>query len=243
MGVTLGTVFVSELMGTALLLLMGLGVAMNLQLVRTYGGSGTTLMGAFGWGMGVFCAIYISGVSGAHINPAVTIGKLFERSGEFAPGVEITVASTAVYLGAQLLGAFIGAVLAWFVYRQHFDATDDQLVKLRSMVTYPAIRKHSHNFLVEVVATFVLVLVILSQASTPTGLGPLAVALVVFGIGITLGGNTNWSLNPARDLMARVAHAVLPIRDKGTSDWGYWWPPVVGPLVGGALGGLAAAAW
>lgn len=243
MDVTLGTVFVSELLGTALLLLMGLGVAMNLQLVKTYGGNGTTLMGAFGWGLGVYCAIWVASVSGAHINPAVTIGKIFEGSGEFAPGVPISVGSTLAYLGAQLIGAFVGAVLAWFVYRQHFDATDDSLVKLRSMVTYPAIRKHSHNFLVEVIATFVLVFVILSQAETPTGLGPLAVGLVVIGIGITLGGNTNWSLNPARDLMARIAHAVLPIRNKGTSDWGYWWPPVVGPLVGGALAGLAAAAW
>lgn len=243
MEVTLGTVFISELMGTALLLLMGLGVAMNLQLVRTYGGSGTTLMGAFGWGLAVYCAIFIAGVSGAHINPAVTIGKIFEGTGEFAPGVQISVVSTLVYLSAQAIGALIGAVLAWFVYRQHFDATDDPTVKLKSMVTYPAIRKHSHNFLVEVIATFVLVFVILSQAATPTGLGPLAVGLVVIGIGITLGGNTNWSLNPARDLMARIAHSFLPLRNKGTSDWGYWWPPVLGPFLGGALAGLAAAAW
>ncbi|PJI95063.1 MIP/aquaporin family protein [Luteimicrobium subarcticum] len=243
MDVSLGTVFVSEFLGTGLLLLMGLGVAMNLQLVRTYGGNGTTLMGAFGWGLGVYCAIFIAGRSGAHINPAVTIGKIFEGSGEFAPGIAITVASTLVYLSAQLLGAFVGSLLAWFVYRQHFDATDDPDVRLKSMVTYPAIRKHSHNFLVEVIATFVLVWVILSQSSTPSGLGPLAVGLVVIGIGVTLGGNTNWSLNPARDLSARVAHAIVPMRNRGSNDWGYWWPPVVGPLVGGALAGLAAAAW
>lgn len=243
MDVTLTTVFVSEFLGTALLLLMGLGVAMNLQLVGTYGRGGTALMGAFGWGLAVFMAIYVAGVSGAHINPAVTLGKIAEGSGEFAPGVPVSVASFLVYISAQLLGAFVGSVAAWFVYRQHFDATDDATVKLRSMVTYPAIRKHSHNFLVEVVATFVLVFVILSQAGTPTGLGPLAVGLVVTGIGITLGGNTNWSLNPARDLAARIAHALLPIRSKGTSDWGYWWPPVLGPVVGGLLAGFAAAAW
>lgn len=243
MGVSLGTVFLSEFMGTAILLLMGLGVAMNLQLASTYGGGGTALMGAFGWGFAVFGAVYVAAPSGAHLNPAVTVAKLMEGSGEFAPGVGITVASTAVYLSAQLLGAFVGAVLAWFVYRQHFDATEDATVKLKSMVTYPAIRKHSHNFLVEVVATFVFAFVILSQADTPTGLGPLAVGFVVAGIGITLGGNTNWSLNSARDLMARIAHAVLPIKGKGTSDWSYWWPPVLGPLVGGALAGLAASAW
>ncbi len=243
MGVSLGTIFLSELIGTAVLLLMGLGVAMNLQLVKTYGGSGTTLMGAFGWGLGVFCAIYLSGASGAHINPAVTIGKVFEGSGELATGVTTSVGTVALYLAAQFIGAFIGSVLAWFVYRDHFDQTEDQTVQLKSMVTYPAIRRLSHNFLVEVIATFVLVFVILSQGDTPSGLGPLAVGLVVIGVGITLGGNTNWSLNPARDLSARIAFALLPIKGKGSADWSYWWPPVLGPLVGGALAGLAAAAW
>lgn len=243
MGVSLGTIFLSEFFGTALLLLMGLGVAMNLQLVRTYGGSGTTLMGAFGWGLGVFCAIYIAGVSGAHINPAVTIGKVVEGSGELAPGVATTVGSVAIYLSAQFLGAFVGSVLAWFVYRDHFDQTEDQTVQLKSMVTYPAIRRHGHNFLVEVIATFVLVFVILSQGDTPSGLGPLAVGLVVIGVGITLGGNTNWSLNSARDLSARIAFSILPIKGKGSADWSYWWPPVLGPLVGGAIAGLASAAW
>ena len=243
MELSLGQVFVSEVMGTGFLLLLGCGVVANVVLAKTKGEAGGFLMINFGWGLGVFAGVYAAFASGAHINPAVTVGLLAHGAGEYAPGVPITFASTLTYFAGQLLGAFLGAVLAWLAYRNHFDATDDPDSQLGVFSTGPAIRNTPWNVVTEIIGTFVLVFVILMFGQTPAELGPLAVALLVVGIGASLGGPTGYAINPARDLGPRIAHAILPMRGKGPSDWAYSWIPVVGPLIGGALGGLVAAAY
>ena len=160
---------------------------------------------------------------------------------EFAPGVAANFGNSMVYLGGEMLGAFIGAVLAWVAYKKHFDEDADPGIKLAVFSTGPAIRSYTWNFITEVIGTFVLVFVILAFGKTPAELGPLAVALLVVGIGISLGGPTGYAINPNRDLAPRIAHAILPIPNKGSSDWGYAWVPVLGPIVGGVLAGLVGA--
>jgi glycerol uptake facilitator protein len=243
MDVSLWTVFVSEVVGTAALLLFGCGVVANVILAGTKGFDGGWLLINFGWGIGVFAGVYVAFRSGAHLNPAVTVGLLAGDMGEYAPGVDISFASTLVYLAAEFLGAFLGAVLAWAAYKQHFDATDDAGLKLAVFSTGPAIRNTTWNLVTEVIGTFVLVFVVILFGRTPSGLGPLAVAFLVVGIGASLGGPTGYAINPARDLGPRIAHALLPIRAKGTSDWAYSWIPVAGPLIGAVLAGLAANAF
>ncbi|TFV51840.1 aquaporin family protein [Blastococcus sp. TF02A-35] len=233
------TVFGSELAGTFVLMLLGVGVVANVSLVKTYGNAGGILTIAFGWGLAVFAGVYVGASSGAHINPAITVGLWASGVDEYAPGVPVTWASTAVYVVAQLLGAFAGAVCAWAAYRRHYDDPENEPgAALGTFSTAPAIRSIPDNVLTEVIGTFVLVYVVLRFGDTPTEVGPLAVALLVVGIGVSLGGPTGYAINPARDLGPRVAHAVLPIRGKGSSNWGYAWVPVVGPLVGAVLAGL-----
>ncbi len=231
----LGLVFLSELVGTAMLVLLGCGVVANVVLKGNKGYGGGFLMINFGWGLAVFAGVIVSAYSGAHLNPAVTFGLLAR---DLSTGVEVNWGALPVYLAAQFIGAFLGAVLCWLAYKQHFDATADPGAKLGVFATGPAIRNPLWNVLTEVIGTFVLVYWILQSGNTPTEIGPLAVALVVVGIGASLGGPTGYAINPARDLGPRIAHAVLPIPGKGTSDWGYSWVPVVGPLIGGVLGGL-----
>jgi glycerol uptake facilitator protein len=243
MDTTLWTVFVSEVAGTAALLLLGCGVVANVILAGTKGFGGGWLLINFGWGLGVFAGVYVAFRSGAHLNPAVTFGLLANGADQYAPGVDVTFGSTLVYLAGEMVGAFLGAVLAWLSYRDHFDATDDPALQLAVFSTGPAIRSYAWNLVTEIIATFVLVFVILLFGSTPSGLGPLAVALLVVGIGASLGGPTGYAINPARDLGPRIAHALLPIKGKGNSDWGYAWVPVVGPLIGGVLAGLLANAF
>ena len=238
----LTTVLLYELLGTATLLLLGCGVVANVALAKSKGEGGGFLMVNFGWGIAVFAGVYVAYKSGAHLNPAVTLGLLASGADEYAKGVDVTVASTLTYIGAQLIGAFLGAVLAWLAYKEHFDQTEDPGSKLGVFATGPAIRNPVWNVVTEAIGTFVLVYVILQFGNTPSGVGPLAVALLVVGIGASLGGPTGYAINPARDLGPRIAHAVLPIRGKGGSDWGYSWVPVVGPLIGGVLAGLVAAA-
>ncbi len=238
----LGTILLYEIMGTATLLLLGCGVVANVALAKSKGEGGGFLLVNFGWGLAVFAAVYVAWKSGAHINPAVTVGLLTSGADEYAPGIAVTVVSTLTYFAAQLLGAFLGATLAWLAYKQHFDSTADPEAKLGVFSTGPAIRNPMWNVITEVIGTFVLVYVILQFGNTPTEVGPLAVALLVVGIGASLGGPTGYAINPARDLGPRIAHAVLPIPGKGSSDWGYSWVPVVGPLLGGALAGIVAAA-
>jgi glycerol uptake facilitator protein len=243
MDTSLGTVFMSEVAGTGMLLLLGCGVVANVALARTKGAGGGFLLVNWGWGIGVFAGVYVAYRSGAHLNPAVTLGLLANGVDQYAPGVDVTFGSTLVYLAAEMVGAFLGAVVAWLAYRQHFDDTEDPAAQLAVFSTGPAIRNPVWNTITEIIGTFVLVFVILMFGGTPSGLGPFAVALLVVGIGASLGGPTGYAINPARDLGPRIAHAVLPIRGKGDSDWGYSWIPVVGPIIGGVLAGLLANAF
>jgi glycerol uptake facilitator protein len=237
---SLWQVFVSEVFGDAALVLLGCGVVANVLLKGTKGHGADWLLVSFGWGLGVYVGVYVAWRSGAHLNPAVTLGLLTSGSDTYARGVPVTFASTLTYFAGELVGAFVGAVLAWLSYRQHFDAHDDPGEKLGVFATGPQIRSYGWNLVTEVIATFLLVLTILVLGNTPTRVGPLAVALLVLAIGASLGGPTGYAINPVRDLGPRVAHAVLPIRGKGSSDWAYAWVPVVGPLVGGVLAGLVA---
>ena len=240
---SLGTVFISEVGGTAMLLLLGCGVVANVLLAGSKGFGGGWLLINFGWGIGVFAGVYVAFRSGAHLNPAVTLGLLANGADTYAPGVPVTFGSTLVYLCGEMVGAFLGAVIAWLAYREHFDTTDDPALQLAVFSTGPAIRNYVWNLVTEIIGTFVLVFVVIMFGKTPSGLGPLAVALLVLGIGASLGGPTGYAINPARDLAPRIAHAVLPIKGKGNSDWGYSWVPVVGPIIGGVLAGLLANAF
>lgn len=223
--------FLGELLGTAILIVLGDGVVANVALERTHGrGSGWMVITA-GWAAAVFVAVYsVAGVSGAHLNPAVTLALALE--GEFA------WASVPGYVAGQFAGAFVGAVLVWLAYRDHFDATADAASKRGVLCTGPAIRNPAQNFVTEAIATFVFLLGVLHIAAPTASLGALdalPVAGLVLAIGLSLGGPTGYAINPARDLGPRVAHALLPIRGKGPSDWGYAWVPVAGPLAGAAL--------
>ncbi len=236
----MGEVFVSEVVGTGFLILFGAGVVANVILPRTKGFGGGWLLINFGWGLAVFVGVYAAYRSGGHLNPAVTLGLLANGADEYAPGIDVTAGTTVAYLGGELVGAFLGAVLAFVAYKNHFDEPADPAVKLGVFSTGPEIRSYSWNFLTEVIGTFALVYIVIQFGNTPTEIGPLAVALLVVGIGASLGGPTGYAINPARDLGPRIAHAVLPIKGKGSSDWGYSWVPVAGPIVGGVLAGLAA---
>ncbi|WP_242087697.1 MIP/aquaporin family protein [Microbacterium lacticum] len=240
--VNLGLYFLSELVGTGMLLLLGGGVVANVILKGTKGNGGGTLMINWGWGLAVFAGVLVSAYSGAQLNPAVSIGLLIAG--------KITFTHFLVAIAAQLVGAFLGAVLCWLAYKDHFDAEPDPATKLGVFSTGPAIRSYGWNLITEIIGTFVLVFVIFAfadygdvQIGVPGGLGPLTavpVALLVVGIGASLGGPTGYAINPARDLGPRIAHAILPIKGKGSSDWSYSWVPVVGPLIGGALAALAS---
>jgi glycerol uptake facilitator protein len=237
----LGTIFLSETVGTALLTLLGCGVVANVLLAGNKGYNGGFLMITFGWGFAVFAGVTAAYASGAHLNPAVTFGLL--AAGKLDAGL------VPGYLAGEFLGAFLGAVVCWLAYKQHFDTEPDAVSKLAVFSTGPAIRSYGWNLVTEIAGTFVLVFVVLAfgvtnngdaTASTPAGLaalGALPVALLVVGIGVSLGGPTGYAINPARDLGPRIAHAVLPIKGKGTSDWAYSWVPVAGPLIGGILAG------
>jgi glycerol uptake facilitator protein len=239
--VSLGTVFLSEVAGTAMLLLLGAGVVANVVLPRSLGSGGGWLLINFGWGLGVFAGVYVAYRSGAHLNPAVTLGLWASGADEYAKGVPVTVSSTIVYLIAEFVGAFLGAVLCWLAYKKQFDERGDAPSLIFS--TGPSVPNPVWNVVTEVIATFVLVFVILLFGNTPSGLGPVAAALLVVGIGASLGGPTGYAINPARDLGPRIAHAVLPIPHKDSSNWGYSWVPVVGPVIGGILAGLVANAF
>jgi glycerol uptake facilitator protein len=239
---SIGEAFLSEFLGTAVLLLLGAGVVANVILPKTKGFGGGWLLINFGWGLGVFTAVYVAFKSGAHLNPAVTLGIWAAGKDEFAPGIEVNAANGFMYITAQFAGAAVGAALAYLAYKKHFDEDADPGVKLGVFSTGPELRSYGWNFVTEVIATFVLVFWVVISGNTPAQIGPLGVALVVVAIGASIGGPTGYAINPARDLGPRIAHALLPIKGKGSSDWGYAWVPVLGPAVGGILGGLAAAA-
>ena len=228
------TPFIAEIVGTGLLLLLGDGVVANVALKGTKGAGAGWIAISLGWGIAVFVAVFVvAAYSGAHINPAVTLGLAI--AGAF-PWADVPV-----YLTAQFIGGAIGAFLVWLHYRDHFDATDDADAKLAVFCTGPAIRKTSSNVISEVIGTFVLVFAVLYMADPEVGLGALdaaPVGLVVLVIGLCLGGTTGYAINPARDLSPRIMHAILPIRKKRDSDWSYAWIPVFGPFTGGILAGL-----
>jgi glycerol uptake facilitator protein len=228
------TPFIAELLGTAIILLFGNGVVANVVLDRTKGNGGGLITITVGWAMAVFVGVYATAPhSGAHLNPAVSLALCITGG--------LPWASLPAYLAAQLCGAALGQTLVWLMYRDHFDATADPAAQLACFATGPAIRKPLSNLLAEAIATFAFVLAILliRPADSPMGaLDALPVALLVLGVGLSLGGPTGYAINPARDLGPRIMHTLLPIRGKGDSDWPYAWVPVAGPLLGAALAAL-----
>ena len=246
----LGTIFLSEVVGTAMLLLLGGGVVANNILPKNKGAGTGFLHVNWGWGLAVFAGVLVSYKSGGHLNPAVTLGIVASGAQNFVEGIPVDFASIATYIGAQMVGAFIGAVLCWLAYKKQFDEDAPDGVKLGVFSTGPEIRNPLWNTVTEILGTFVLVFVVLAAGkftgSNPTPaanlgwLGALGVGLLVVGIGASLGGPTGYAINPARDLAPRIAHAVLPIPNKGSSDWSYSWVPVVGPILGGVIAGLLA---
>ena len=228
------TTFVAEIIGTAILIIFGDGVVANVLLNKSKGNGGGWIVITLGWAMGVFVAVYtVARYSGAHLNPAVTIA--LATAGKF------DWANVPLYIGAQFLGAMLGAFIVWIAYRQHFNETKEQDIQLAVFCNAPAIRSTVNNILTEVIGTFVLVfgvLYILPASNSLGALDALPVALLVLGIGLSLGGPTGYAINPARDLGPRIMHAILPIKGKGSSDWGYSWIPVIGPVIGGLLAAL-----
>ncbi len=220
-----------------LLIVLGDGVVANVVLNKTKGQNGGWIVITAGWAFGVMIAVYAVGTfSGAHLNPAVTIG--LASIGKFA------WANVPMYVAAQVLGALLGAAIVWLAYLPHWPATESPALKLAVFSTGPAIRNTTANLLTEVIGTFVLVLGVLAILTPKNlnpahgwdgGFGPFLVGILVWAIGLSLGGPTGYAINPARDLGPRLAHALLPIAGKGNSDWGYAWIPVVGPIIGGLI--------
>jgi len=224
--------FIGEFIGTMLLIIMGDGVVANVVLNKTKGNNGGWIVIVFGWAMAVFLGVYVStslGGSG-HLNPAVTIAMTaFDN---------FDAALLPTYILAQFAGAITGAIIVWLAYKQHFDSTDDKDGKLAVFCNAPAIRGYGYNLITEIVGTFVLVfgaMAMSKPASTLGTLDALPVGLLILGIGLSLGGPTGYAINPARDLGPRIAHFILPIKNKRDSDWGYSWIPVVGPIIGGLI--------
>lgn len=228
------TLFTGEVVGTTLLLLFGNGVVANVVLNKTKGGNGGWIVISFGWAMAAFIGVFVaSKSSGAHLNPAVTIA--------LAMLGKVAWKDVPMYFAGQLLGSMIGSFGVWAAYRQHFAATEDPASKLAVFSTGPAIRNYFHNFLTEVIATFAFVLPILFIIAPSSSLGALdalPVALLVLGVGLSLGGSTGYAVNPVRDLGPRIMHAILPMGRKGSSDWAYAWIPVIGPVTGSILAAL-----
>jgi len=243
------SIFGSEVIGTAILILLGDGVVAAVLLAHSKAENGGWIVITFGWGMAVTMAIFAVGrFSGAHLNPAVTIGLATIGNTPWS--------DVPQYLAGELVGAFVGACLVFAAYSNHWRATEDPGLKLAVYSTAPAIRNTASNLITEIIGTFVLLFGVLAIGANSgtvgpnvipaniaplfgTGLAPLYVGLLVFAIGLSLGGPTGYAINPARDLAPRIAHAILPIPGKGPSDWGYSWIPVVGPIIGGILGALA----
>lgn len=224
-----------EFIGTAILVLFGDGVVASTVLKKSKGENGGWVVITLAWGLAVMLGVFIAGpYSGAHLNPAVTLG--LAAAGTFSWALVLS------YIVAQMLGGFFGAVLVYLYYKDHYDITDDPAAKLSTFCTIPAIRNYGRNLFSEIVGTFVLVFVILAlsmQNNLPEvgmgSLGAFPVAMLIVALGMSLGGTTGYAINPARDLAPRLAHALLPIKGKGSSDWAYSWVPVLGPIIGGFL--------
>lgn len=232
------TPFIAEIIGTALLILLGGGVVANVVLEKTKSNDHGWMVITTAWGLAVFVGVSVAGpYSGAHLNPAVSIGLAIAGKFNWAlvPG----------YVFAQFIGAMLGALVVWIMYKDHFDATKDGKTKRAIFCTSPAIRNPLSNIFSEIVGAFVLVFVVLyftnaslTDSQTPIGLGSLGalpVAFLVWAIGLSLGGTTGYAINPARDLGPRIIHAILPIKDKASNDWSYAWIPVLGPIIGASI--------
>lgn len=225
--------FLSELVGTMVLTLFGCGVVANVLLNKTKGQNGGWIVITMGWGMAVTFAVYVAGpISGAHINPAVTIA--LATIGAF-PWTNVPV-----YIAGQLVGGIVGATFCWLAYYPHWAETEDKELKLAVFPTGPAIQHTPANFLCEFIGTGFLVFILLGLGANEfsKGLNPLVVGFFILAIGLSLGGPTGYAINPARDLGPRIAHAILPIAGKGDSNWKYAWIPVVAPICGGIAGAL-----
>jgi len=226
-------IFWGELIGTMLLVLLGNGCVANVLLSKSKGQNSGWIVISAGWGFAVAMAVYVTGwASGGHFNPAVTLGLIL--AGKTASSL------FPIYLAGQMVGGVLGATLVWLAYFPHWQKTPDPTHKLLCFSTQPAIRNIAWNFVCEVIGTAVLIIGVLGifnvHNGIADGMGPYAVGVLVFSIGLSLGGPTGYAINPARDLGPRIAYAILPIRGKGSPDWPYAWVPVFGPLVGGALG-------
>ncbi len=240
MDLNFGEIFLWEMLGTAGLILLGVGVVANVVLKQTLGNGGGWLLINFGWGFAVFVGASIANPSGAHINPAVTLGLVAAGKTEWA--------DVPAYLSGQMVGAILGAVLAWAAYKLQFDTHDEPANTRGIFCTGPTVPNYAWNLVTEIIGTFVLVFwILLSPGAKVDGdvpnfgnsaLGYAAVAFVVVSLGASLGGPTGYAINPARDLGPRIVYALLPIRGKGRAEWNYSWVPVAGPLVGGVLAGL-----
>jgi len=233
--------FIAELIGTMLLILLGTGVVANVVLKGTKGYSGGWIVITTGWALAVFVGVvFASPYSGAHLNPAVTIGLAI--TGKFP------WADAGPYILAQIIGALLGAFLTWIVYRDHFNSTTDPDLQLAVFSTSPAIKNQVFNLLSEIIGTFVLMFVIfyLTGADIPSqntkiglgSLGALPVAFLVWAIGLSLGGTTGYAINPARDLGPRIVHSIVPMTHKGSSQWKYAWIPVIGPIIGASIAAI-----
>jgi glycerol uptake facilitator protein len=231
--------WLAEFVGTALLVLLGNGVVANVILQKTKGNGSGLVVIALGWGMAVFIAVLCTAAaSGAHLNPSISVA--------LAVAGKFPWADVPGYVAMQMLGGMMGALLVWVVYQKHFEATPDGDTKLAVFCTGPAIRGTFGSLASEVIATFVLVFAVLNMVASDTGLGAISalpVALVVLGIGVSLGGTTGYAMSAARDLGPRIMHALLPISGKRDSDWRYAWVPVVGPLLGAVLAALMVRAY
>ena len=231
-----------EFIGTAILVLFGDGVVASNLLKKSKGENGGWVVVTIAWGLAVMLGVFISGpYSGAHLNPAVTLG--LAAAGTFSWSLVVP------YIVAQMLGGFTGAVLVYLYYKDHYDATDDPAAKLATFCTAPAIRNYGRNLFSEIVGTFVLVFVILALSidgnTSEVGMGALGafpVAMLIIALGMSLGGTTGYAMNPARDLSPRIAFAILPIPNKCSPDWAYSWVPVFAPVIGGAVAG-ACGTW
>ncbi|HQW85068.1 MAG TPA: MIP/aquaporin family protein [Ferruginibacter sp.] len=233
------TPFIAEIIGTAFLVLLGDGVVANVVLNKTNGNNSGWIVITFGWAIAVFVGVFLSAsVSGAHLNPAITIG--------LAVANKFSWSLVPAYIEAQFIGAMLGAVLVWIAYKKHFDETSDPNAKLSAFCNSPAIPNVFFNLATEIIGTFALVFGIfyiaggnINDVQIKLGsLDALPVALLILGIGLSLGGPTGYAINPARDLGPRIMHFILPIKDKGGSGWNYSWIPVVGPIIGSVLAAL-----
>jgi glycerol uptake facilitator protein len=234
------SIFGAEVIGTALLILLGNGVVACVLLNLSKGQNSGWIVITWGWGLAVMTAVFTVGqFSGAHLNPAVTLGFAIEGRTSWSDVPE--------YWAGEFVGAFIGATLVWIAYLDHWKETEDPGLKLACFSTAPAIRNPITNLITEIIGTFVLVFGILGffadKATTGTALGGIIVGFLVLSIGLSLGGPTGYAINPARDLGPRIMHAILPIAGKGPSDWSYSWVPVIGPLIGAAIAALAYEAF